>query len=550
MSVLDKLLNAPRRIRRVLSALVRMPTNVSGTHAQLNELRKELNTLNVAQADLKSELRSELRAANADRADLRSEFLTQLGFALNADRADFKSEFWTDLRSELWPQLVSELRNELSILNADRADLRSELLTQLGFALSADRADLKSEFWTDLRSEFWPQLIDEVRNELSVLNADRADLKSEFLTQLGSALNADRANLRSEFWPQLSAELRNELSALNADRADMKSEFLTQLGFYFHDFGRLFSDTSFQSQLQELGRVQSEIKNLVLHNITSVHTRLNTLENEKLVGLNEQILEVTARLLEQTALVTAGERVNWTAQRGERYKPAKQKPLDYWLAKASKEFPKTYPLWHERLLATQDAFRQTKVGNAAHAGDPRSRIFRSLVETNAIGRVLDVGCGVFGRPYYLVSYPAELISGIDPLAPVQTPDFEFVQGVSEFLPWPDASFSTVISATSLDHCLSLEKSLAELRRVLRPGGRLLLWIDSVPGSPSYQPESDSFQPADQFHLFHFDVAWLEPELDRCWEILDRIELRRTGFTQVIYSLTLKDKERETLKAAQ
>lgn len=346
------------------------------------------------------------------------------------------------------------------------------------------------------------------------------------------------------------AELRTELNALNAERIDLKTEFWTQLGFYFYDFGRQFSDSSFQSQIQELGRVQTEIKNLVLHNITSVHSRLDTLENEKFFGLNEQILEVTARLLEQTALMRSSERANWVAQRGERYEPASQKPFDYWLGKARGEFPKTFQLWHERLLATQDAFRVTKVGNAAHAGDPRSRIFRSLVETNSLGRVLDVGCGVFGRPYYLASYPVQLISGIDPLTPMETPDFEFVQGVSEFLPWPDASFSTVISATSLDHCLSLEKSLAEMRRVLRPGGRLLLWIDSVPGSPSYEPDSESFQPADQFHLFHFDVAWLEPELNRWWEVLDRIELRRTGFTQVIYSLTSKDKEREILKAAQ
>src|SRR5436305_14069598 len=105
MSLIDKLLNAPRRIRQALSALVHMPTNVSATRMQLAELRSELNALTSAQADLKSELRNELGVLNADRADLRS-----------------------------------ELRNEFSELNADRAALRSEFLTQLGFALNADRA--------------------------------------------------------------------------------------------------------------------------------------------------------------------------------------------------------------------------------------------------------------------------------------------------------------------------------------------------------------------------------------------------------------------------
>jgi SAM-dependent methyltransferase len=346
------------------------------------------------------------------------------------------------------------------------------------------------------------------------------------------------------------AELQKELNTLNADRADLKSEFWSQLGFYLHDFGREFSGASVQSQLYELARVQLEIKNLVIHTMTSLHSRLDTLENDKFFGLNEQVHELTARLLERTALTDADGPNNWVAQPGERYRPAERQPFEHWLDRAAKDFPKTFPLWHERLLATQDAFRITKVGNAANAGDPRSRIFRSLVERNAVGRVLDVGCGVFGRPYYLTSYPGELVSGIDPLAPMESPDFEFVQGISEYLPWPDASFSTIISGTSLDHCLSLEKSLAEMRRVLRPEGRLLLWIDSVPGSPSYEPDSSSFRPADQFHLFHFDTSWFEPEIDRWWEILDRLELRRTGFKQVMYCLTSKHNKQENLKAAQ
>src|SRR5204863_392113 len=110
MSVLDKLLNAPRRIRRVLSALVRMPTNVSGTHAQLNELRKELNTLNVAQADLKSELRSELRALNADRAEMKSEFLTQLGFYFHDFGRQFSDSTFQSHLQEL-SRIQSETKN-------------------------------------------------------------------------------------------------------------------------------------------------------------------------------------------------------------------------------------------------------------------------------------------------------------------------------------------------------------------------------------------------------------------------------------------------------
>ncbi len=206
---------------------------------------------------------------------------------------------------------------------------------------------------------------------------------------------------------------------------------------------------------------------------------------------------------------------------------------------AKKDFPRAYPFWRERLEAMREAFLQTKIGNAAHGGDVYSGLFRSLVEIHANGRILDVGCGIFGRPYYLSSYPASLIAGIDPLRPTTTPDFEFVQGISEYLPWPNESFSTVISATSLDHCLSLDRSLFELSRVLRPGGQCLLWIGSVSGSPKYEPNRVDFVPADQFHLFHFDVTWFEPMIESGFDMVDRLELQKPGFSHVMYCLAKK-----------
>jgi SAM-dependent methyltransferase len=162
------------------------------------------------------------------------------------------------------------------------------------------------------------------------------------------------------------------------------------------------------------------------------------------------------------------------------------------------------------------------------------------VEIYAEGRIVDVGCGVFGRPYYLRSYPASLISGLDPLLPVEAPDFEFVRGISEYLPWPDGAFSTAISATSLDHCLSLDRSLHEITRTLRPGGKCLLWVGSNPGAIQYRPDSADFIPADQFHLFHFDVHWLEPMLENVFEIVDCIQLEKKGYAHVMYCLRKRE----------
>jgi SAM-dependent methyltransferase len=47
-------------------------------------------------------------------------------------------------------------------------------------------------------------------------------------------------------------------------------------------------------------------------------------------------------------------------------------------------------------------------------------------------------------------------------------------GVAEGLPYPDGLFDLVLSTTSFDHWSDQQAGLRECRRVLRPGGRLVL----------------------------------------------------------------------------
>jgi SAM-dependent methyltransferase len=297
-------------------------------------------------------------------------------------------------------------------------------------------------------------------------------------------------------------------------------------------------DTSLTFRLNRVDTIEFESKNLISHLNTSLHTRLDKIENETMEYFYDQMHEIAAAQFDMRARIESNR--HRTPHPQELHKPAKSEAFTSYLRRAERDFPTVYELWKERLDATLEALQKTKVGNVAHAGDPRSRLFRSFVDLYAGGRVLDVGCGIFGRPYYLDFYPAEFIAGLDPLTPTEAPDFEFVRGISEYLPWPDASFSTVISATSLDHSLSLKRSLAELERVLRPGGRFLLWIASVPGSPKYEPEDPAFVPADQFHLFHFDVVWFEPLINALFETIDRVELRRAKFSEIMYCLRKRE----------
>jgi len=58
---------------------------------------------------------------------------------------------------------------------------------------------------------------------------------------------------------------------------------------------------------------------------------------------------------------------------------------------------------------------------------------------------------------------------------------EFVAGDCEQLPFADGEFDVVIESGTLP-CLDLERALAEIRRVLRPGGRFLL-VDTLGHNP-------------------------------------------------------------------
>jgi SAM-dependent methyltransferase len=84
------------------------------------------------------------------------------------------------------------------------------------------------------------------------------------------------------------------------------------------------------------------------------------------------------------------------------------------------------------------------------------------------GRVLDLGCGV-GHSYELLA-PRETV-GVDIAAgALAGQDRETVVADMRALPFPDAAFASVLSVQSIEHVPDPERVLAEVRRVLDPGG--------------------------------------------------------------------------------
>lgn len=95
-------------------------------------------------------------------------------------------------------------------------------------------------------------------------------------------------------------------------------------------------------------------------------------------------------------------------------------------------------------------------------------------------RVLDVGCGA--KPYLpLVAHRASSYRGIDSVPGPYVDDV----GSAEDLPYADGSFDLVLCTQVLEHLHRPEAALAEIHRVLAPGGTALC---STHGVYLYHPD--------------------------------------------------------------
>lgn len=107
------------------------------------------------------------------------------------------------------------------------------------------------------------------------------------------------------------------------------------------------------------------------------------------------------------------------------------------------------------------------------------RAVRPLVDSRPIGRALDAACGT-GRHARYLAERGHTVVGIDAteemlaVAREKAPSVTFRAGRLEHLDLPDASFDLAVCSLALTHLPVLDSAIAELARVLAPGGRLVL----------------------------------------------------------------------------
>lgn len=124
------------------------------------------------------------------------------------------------------------------------------------------------------------------------------------------------------------------------------------------------------------------------------------------------------------------------------------------------------------------SYQMLPEGSVSLADRPDVKEFRNYIAANVKGgTVLDIGCGVLPVPGYL-AFPNKgdyQLVGIDPINDKSFAGTRIV-GCSEFTPFGDSTFDALVFATSLDHVCSLRQTMKESYRILKRGGKVVIWM--------------------------------------------------------------------------
>jgi ubiquinone/menaquinone biosynthesis C-methylase UbiE len=154
--------------------------------------------------------------------------------------------------------------------------------------------------------------------------------------------------------------------------------------------------------------------------------------------------------------------------------------------------------------SSTDRFARTAERVAARQDARAARLAQEVRDFVAPGgneRVLDVGTGAGALAFALAPLVREVV-GLDPVRELlelararALPNTTFVEGDGTALPFPDGAFDLTGTHRTLHHVARPERIVAELARVTRPGGRVLVVDQLAPDDPDEAAALHEFETA-------------------------------------------------------
>jgi ubiquinone/menaquinone biosynthesis C-methylase UbiE len=166
-------------------------------------------------------------------------------------------------------------------------------------------------------------------------------------------------------------------------------------------------------------------------------------------------------------------------------------------------------------------YQQIAADHIAHYRSTGNNPWQSGEHVNAVGdatrdylrrysapgdAILDAGCGMGELTVPLTDRERHGIDFAPGYVEIAAVHIQAIVGDLEHLPYPDERFALVVAADILEHVLDLNRVVAELLRVLRPGGVLVV---RVPERENLSPYLTPKNPYRFVHLRRFDRASLE-----------------------------------------
>ena len=184
-------------------------------------------------------------------------------------------------------------------------------------------------------------------------------------------------------------------------------------------------------------------------------------------------------------------------------------PLLYHLAANAGVSGNSPEHWDLRLAQTWDT--------AELQWPTKNELIASLTRPTDV--ILDIACGNGGILRHLQGLGYRKLQGLEisgyAIQRLRGEGIEMHYGVLPSIPQPEASFDVVIASQVLEHIIRRRRFLSEVRRVLKPGGRALIFVPDDCLGPISEPE----------HVIKYNAHSLREFLQRYFTVIKLESMR-------------------------